>query len=389
MLRVLQVLGTTGLGGAESRIMDLYRHMDRDEIQFDFLVTQGTSDYYSGEIKSLGGKIYYLPAFRVYNYFKYKKACKDFFANHKNEYKAVHGHMTSTAAIYLPIAKSYGVPLTIAHARSAGVDPGLKGKITQLLRCSLYKKCDRLFSCSDEASIVAFGAKLQADDNGGGVCMAHGRSVTFMPNAIDTKEFAFNETVREKIRQEYNISNRIIVGHVGSFRYAKNHEFVLEVFKELHESYKKKGINPPILMLLGDGELKEKIEEKAVSLGIKEDVIFTGNKTPVAPFYQAFDILLFPSFYEGMPGTVVEAQASGLKCLISDRITSQVGVTDLVEFMSLDKSSKAWADKLEEMLHLSIRRDEVFSKEGKPLYKTMFDVNMQKDFYKELYENGN
>jgi len=185
MTRVLQVLGTTGLGGAESRVMDLYRHMDRDSLQFDFLVTRGTKGYYEHEIDSLGGKIFYLPPFRVYNYFSYRRACKAFFKEHKGEYAAVHGHMTSTAAIYLPIAKKAGVPLTIAHARSAGVDPGIKGKITRFMRRNLYKKCDRLLSCSDEASIAAFGAKKNED----GTCFAHGKEVTFMPNAIDSASF--------------------------------------------------------------------------------------------------------------------------------------------------------------------------------------------------------
>ncbi len=126
-IRVLQVLGGTNLGGAESRVMDSYRHMDRDKIQFDFCVHTEERGFFDEEIERLGGHVYRVPRFRVLNWVSYRKVRKDFFREHPG-YRAVHGHMTSTASIYLPIAKKEGVPLTIAHARSAGVDPGMKGK---------------------------------------------------------------------------------------------------------------------------------------------------------------------------------------------------------------------------------------------------------------------
>ena len=401
MIRVLQVLGTVGLGGAESRVMDLYRHMDRSEIQFDFLVTQGTGRHYEEEIKNLGGKIYYLPRFRVINIGEYKKACREFFETHKGEYAAVHGHMTSTAAVYLPIAKKAGVPLTIAHARSAGVDPGIKGKITRFMRRNLYKRCDMMLSCSDEASVSAFG-------------QAHAKDVKFMPNAIDTKDFIFDASVRTEIRAKHNLDDRFIIGHVGSFRYAKNHEFLVELFANLLKEWEqdnlkeKIGMPRPVLMLLGDGELRSQIEEKVERLGISADVIFTGNIAPVAPYYQAFDMLIFPSHYEGMPGTVVEAQAAGLPCIISDKITPQVGVTDLVTYMSLDVSMEEWISAIlekatscrtpseeketaksedrqscEEKFYDS--RMNVKNKEGLPLSETLYDVNEQVKYYRELY----
>jgi len=377
MIRVLQVLGTVGLGGAESRVMDLYRHMNREEIQFDFLVTSGTKGYYEEEIENLGGKIYYLPAFRVYNYLEYVKAVRVFFSEHKGEYVAVHGHMTSTASIYLPIAKKSGVPLTIAHARSAGVDPGIKGKITRFLRKNLYKKCDMMLSCSDEAIVSVFGV---------------GREVTFMPNAIDTKDFMFDASVRDEIRTKYGLQDKFVVGHVGSFRYAKNHEFVIDVFAELVKRYNADNSitngREPILMLLGDGELRSSIETKVSALNLNDNVIFTGNMTPVAPFYQAFDILLFPSHYEGMPGTVVEAQAAGLPSLISDKITSQVGITSLVTYKSLEEPVSEWIDVLLSIVGSPNDRSQVLTFDGKRLSDTMYDVNKQVEYYTDLY-NGN
>lgn len=376
MLRVLQVLGSTGLGGTESRVMDIYRHLDRQEIQFDFLVTKGTKGYYDDKIKLLGGNIYYLPPFRVYNFLKYRCACKKFFKIHQGEYAAVHGHMTSTAGIYLPIAKKMGVPLTIAHARSAGVDPGIKGFLTHLLRKNLYKKCDKMLACSNEAAQAVFGAKLITDDNGLTKCVTHGKEVTFMPNAIDTAAFVFDESIRDELRKKYNIEDKFVVGHVGSFRYAKNHDRILDIFAKAKE----KSSRPMVLMLLGDGELKLAMQKKALHMGILDDVMFMGNVNPASSYYQAFDALLFPSHYEGMPGTVVEAQAAGLPCLISENITKQVKITELVTYMSLNCSTEEWADKL---LNLGER-------EKLPLLieESLYDVNAQVKYYVDLYSNS-
>ncbi len=379
MLRVLQVLGTTGLGGAESRVMDIYRHINRKEIQFDFLVTAGTKGYYEKEIESLGGRIYYLPAFRVYNIVKYRNACKAFFKARRGDYVAVHGHMTSTASIYLPIAKKAGVPLTIAHARSAGVDPGIKGTITRILRKKLYKKCDLMLSCSNEASQAVFGAKLVPDKNGKTKAVSDGKEVIFMPNAIDTKAFAFDEETRTEIRKKYNINDKFVVGHVGSFRYAKNHSRILDIFAKAKEQSSK----PMVLMLLGEGELMAEMQEKVKELGIVDSVMFLGNINPVSPYYQAFDVLLFPSHYEGMPGTVVEAQAAGLPCLVSENITKQAKITEIVTYMSLDEPTQKWAETLLALGNRDRHRAD------KDMANTLYDVNEQVKYYSKLYSGEN
>jgi glycosyltransferase involved in cell wall biosynthesis len=361
-IRVLQVLGTTNRGGAESRIMDLYRHMNREDIQFDFLVHTEKKGYFDDEIKSLGGRIYHLPAFRVYNYFSYRKACKEFFTAH-GEFAAVHGHMTSTASIYLPIAKKLGVPLTIAHARSAGVDQGVKGWMTRLLRRRLYRKADVLIACSDLAAEAVFGKSTVQQGQ-----------VLILPNAVDTGEFAYNARVREEMRQKLNITDKFVVGHVGRFHYAKNHEFLIDIFQEI-----KKQRQDALLLLAGDGSLQEMIKKKVDLLGLSESVIFAGAVSPISPWYQAMDCFLFPSRFEGMPGSVVEAQAAGLPCLISDAITRQVKATDLVEFVSLAQSPKEWADKL---LTMSSRPR---SRMAEEMRNSDYDVNQQVERYRNLY----
>lgn len=368
-VRILHVLGTTNLGGAESRIMDLYRHIDRKKVQFDFLVHTTKEGFFDREIKQLGGNIYYLPSFRVYNFFAYKKACREFFATHK-EFQVVQGHMTSTAAIYLPIAKQAGVKVTIAHARSAGVDKGVKGFVTKFLRKNLYRRCDYMFSCSDLASRAVFGDKQYESGK-----------VVFVPNAVDTKEFLPNEQMRTKIRKEYGLEDSLVIGHVGRFHYAKNHEFILDIFAEFSKKNKRAK-----LFLLGDGPRRKEMETKAKELGIIEKVIFAGNQNPVAPFYQAMDVFLFPSRFEGMPGTVVEAQAAGVPCLVADTITSQVKVTELVIFLSLKQSAKIWADQLCRMLE---KQD--LQKHGETkidLSNTNYDVNCQVKQYEQFYLTG-
>ena len=377
MIRVLQVLGSTTLGGAESRVMDLYRHMDRNRIQFDFLVTRGHTGHFDSEIESLGGHVYTVSPYRIYNHKQYVTEVRQFFNEH-SDYKAVHGHMTSTASIYLPIAKETGVPLTIAHARSAGVDSGIKGKLTNLLRKSLPEKCDKMIACSDLAAVSVFGEHNYVDGK-----------VKIMPNAIETTDYAMNTAERARIRKEYGIEDRFVVGHTGRFHEAKNHRFIVEVFLSFL-NYREDAV----LMLVGDGPLREGIEAYVKEFPkLTDRVIFTGNQTPVHPYYQAFDTLLFPSIYEGMPGTVIEAQASGLKCLVSDSVTRLCKATELVEFESLNKSADKWAEKLNSIYGQlpveSLWNERV--KDNQYIQKLMtesdYDVNNQVTYYTALYDN--
>ncbi len=327
-VRVLQVVGRLNIGGAESRIMDLYRNIDRDKIQFDFVQHMAERGAYQDEAESLGAHVYCMPRFRLYNYFSYKKSWKRFFKAHP-EIRIVHGHMTSTAAIYLPLAKKYCSAYTIAHARSAGVDKGIKGYITRLLRSRLAYKCDSCFSCSDLASEAVFGRK-----NIG--------KVEFIPNAIDTEKFSYDADMRRRIRAKWGISeNDFVIGHVGRFDLVKNHAYMLEILSECVK--KNKHVK---LFLVGDGPLRDEIKLKADKLGIGDCVIFAGRQRDIYNYYQAFDFFLLPSFYEGLPGTAIEAQASGLHCVLSDRITRQAAVTDLIKFKSIDIPASEWADEI-------------------------------------------
>ena len=367
-VRVLQVLGGTGLGGAESRVMDSYRHLDRSQIQFDFCVHSQEEGFFDREIESLGGHIYRVPRFRVVNWFSYRKAWKEFFrahsANGRPVYAAVHGHMTSTASIYLPIAKAAGVPLAIAHARSAGVDPGLKGAMTRFLRRNLGKKADVCLTCSRLAGEAVFGKKM----------VEEGR-VTTVPNAIDAAEFAFSEKTREQKRAELGIGAReFVIGHVGRFGHMKNHAFLLDVFAEIH-----KKLPDSRLLLVGEGGLMGSVREKAASLGLSDRVIFTGNQARVADFYMVMDYFVFPSIFEGLPGSVIEAQAAGLRCLVSDSVTDEVLITPLAQARSLTEGAAAWAQEV-----LSLRNYER-KQMAQAIKDAGFDVSDQVKFLERLY----
>jgi glycosyltransferase involved in cell wall biosynthesis len=400
-IRVLHVLGRLELGGAESRIMDLYRHMDRTKVQFDFLVhtpvgAEGKTtsealmkirpeEFFDDEIRSLGGRIYALPRFTGTNIHTYKKAVEAFFTEH-HDFAFVQGHMTSTAAVYLPIARKSGIPLTAAHVRSAGTDPGLKGFFTDVMRLPFRRKgtADFYFACSREAGLAVYGEGL----------MSAG-AVKVLPNAIDVPRFRFNEEERALVRSENSLRNMLVIGHVGSFRYAKNHSFLLRVFHaalSLRRSSPRYAALPDgdffRLMLLGEGGLMDEIKKQTAELGLTDQVLFMNNRPDPERYYQAMDALCFPSWYEGLPGTVIEAQASGLPCLISDSVTEDVDVTDLVTRMELSAGPEKWAAKLLDSLLKRQERDSASETAVRRLTAAGFDVSKQAAMMTAFYEKG-
>lgn len=364
-IRILHVLGGLSLGGAESRIMDLYRHVDRQKMQFDFLVHAQGREHFDEEVEAMGGRIYRVPRFKVYNWFSYKKALQRFFAAH-HAFRAVHGHMTSTAAIYLPIAKKAGIPIVMGHARSAGVAGGIKGILTKWMRRPLKRRADYCLACSKEAGEAVYGKKWV--DKG---------KVEVIPNAIDAEKYRYDEDVRNEMRRKLDLSDRLVIGHVGSFREAKNHVFLVRVFAEIYKKRK-----DAVLLLIGDGVLRETVEKQVLEAGLKEAVRFLGNQAKVSPYYQAMDYLVFPSLYEGLPGTVIEAQAAGLRCLVSDAVTKEAKITELAEFYSLRRTASEWAARILESC--------AYERKGRlsEVRRAGFDINAQAARYDALYRRN-
>lgn len=326
-IRVLIVNGKMICGGVEAFIMNIYRHIDRSKIQFDFLVHYKDRFFYDDEIEKLGGKIYRLTFRNDNNYFKYKKDLQKFFTEHK-EYQIVWGHMDGLAGIYLKIAKKCGVKVTIAHSHITSAEHSLKGLIKRLLRHGVRKYSDYKFACSTEAGIYLYGKRSKFE---------------LIPNAIDVDRFDYSEGLRKKIREENGWGkDTLVVGHVGRFNEQKNHKYLIDIFYQLH----KMRLNS-VLCLCGDGELREEIEKKVMALGLSENVIFKGNIPNVNEYYQAFDIFVMPSLYEGLPVSGIEAQASGLKCIFADTITRETDIVhENVSFLPITVDPNMWADDI-------------------------------------------
>lgn len=364
-IRVLQVFAKMNRGGAETMIMNLYRHIDRTKIQFDFIVHTEEKCDFDNEIISLGGKIYRFPQYKGINHFQYKKKWINFFSENQ-EYKIVHGHVRSTGSIYLKIAKKFGNK-TIVHSHSTSSGRGLKSIIKNILQYPIRYIPDYYFACSRQAGEWLFGKK---------VCNSN--KFFIMNNAIDVNKYAFNEKIRTIKRKELDVDQNFVIGHVGRFEAMKNHIFLIEIFKKFHQQN-----SNSILLLIGDGDMRRLIEKKVTEYGLNKHVIFTGVRSDVPDLLQAIDVFVFPSLYEGLGISVIEAQATGMYCIVSEKIPSEAYVTRLVKTLSLRKTAELWADEIFNLSECIERKDmsETITNAG---YNITTVKNWIENFYKKI-----
>lgn len=362
-VRILQVIGIMNRGGAETMIMNLYRHIDRKKVQFDFVQNENDGAFFDEEIQSLGGRIYKCPRFVGTNYLSYKKWWKTFFDIHK-EYPIVHGHIGSTAAIYLSEANKHNI-ITIAHSHSIYIKSG-KQLLYSILSYRTRNIADYLFMCSERAGIDRYGRNAALDQN----------RAFLVPNAIDIKAYRFDKTIRNNKRKEFGIEDTdYVVGHIGRFVEVKNHAFLLNVFVAILNKC-------PMakLLLVGDGELRQSIEEKIRVYGLEEKAIITGDRSDVNELLSAMDVMVFPSKYEGLPVTLVEAQCNGLPCIISDNIPEDcILIDDLIQVRSLEEDPSVWA---ESALHCK-RIDRTMCADK--IKETGFDIEKSAKWLEEFY----
>lgn len=359
-IRILHVIGIMNRGGAEAMIMNLYRNIDRTRVQFDFVENEGGEAAFDAEIRALGGRIYRCPRYRGKNHFAYTNWWKAFFEGHRGEYPIVHGHIGSTAAIYLPIAKKYGA-YTIAHSHSAGIGSGLY----RLFAYPTRYVADHFFACSRDAGVSRYGKKVGNDAS----------RCQVLNNAIDTGRFVFSEETGRQMRKMLNIGeDTLVIGHVGRFVDAKNHLFLIDIFQQIHQQ------NPnSVLLMVGDGELRPRIEASIGQKHLENAVIMTGVQPNVWDYYQAMDVFVFPSVYEGLPVSMVEAQAAGLPCCISANVPRETAITDLVEFIPLENGAAFWADRVLRSAN-EPRRDT-----RSEIENAGFDVSATSKWLKEFY----
>ena len=328
-IRILHVIGNMNRGGAEAMIMNLYREIDRSKVQFDFVENTNRAAAYDDEIRSLGGRIFNCPYYKGLNHLEYVRWWDRFFREHAGEFKVVHGHLGSTASFYLSAAKKYGL-YTIAHSHNTN-GAGLRNQIYRAYAFPTRYIADYFFGCSLDAGRDRFGKKVASDAS----------RFRVLNNAIDTRHFAFDPEARTLTREKLQVAeDELLVGHVGRFVEQKNHPFLIDIFSEMVR------IDPKVkLLLIGLEDPEKKIRAKVESLGLTDRVIFAGVQEDVSPFYQAMDLFLFPSLYDGLGMVALEAQVSGLPCLISDTVSPECILTDdLVSVCKLGDSAQSWAE---------------------------------------------
>ncbi len=353
-IRIGHIVGKWVGGGVESVVMNYYRNINRDNIQFDFICDEDSTNIPYEEIENLGGKVILVPPYQ--KVIDYHKTLKKIFR--ENGYKIVHSHINTLSIFPLYAAKCVDIPIRIAHSHSTtNKKEWKKNLLKQVFRPFSKLFATHYFACSEYAGRWLFGNK--AYDGG---------KVFLLNNAIDLKKFKYNEEIRNEMRQKLNItSDMTVIGHIGRFVPQKNHIFLIDIFNEYHK------INEnSILLLGGQGPLEEKIKEKVNNLGLTNSVKFLGQRDDVNKLYQAMDLFILPSLYEGLPVVGIETQASGLLCILSDSMTKETKVLKTTRFLSLENSPLKWAKIIRDDISHFKRKDTT-----KELDKSGFNIKKE------------
>ena len=333
-IRVLHITEMLSAAGIESFIMNVYRNIDRERVQFDFLVLRNEKEFYDDEILRLRGKKYF-----VYSKIKNtwlrvldeSRQIEVFLKDHN--YKIVHIHYTTPLrAPYLLAAKRAGVPIRIYHAHSAAVSGKSKLKlyIYEYYRKKTMEWGTEWFACSKAAAKWIFPEELFGSGK-----------VKIIYNGIDTNRFKYDKFKRNMIREQLGLNCAYTLINTGRFSEQKNQSFLLKVNKDLKQKC------PNIkLLFLGEGKLQGEIKEKAKQMGVYTDILFLGVKKNVEDYLSAADFYVMPSRYDGLPVAAIEAQCSGLPSIMSTNITDEVALTDHIEFISLDEKISEWSNKI-------------------------------------------
>ncbi|MFC5406783.1 glycosyltransferase family 1 protein [Cohnella soli] len=329
-IRVLHVIVNMNRGGAETLVMNLYRNIDRSQVQFDFLTSK--AGVFDEEIRQMGGVVHRIPYITDQGYRAYKKSLLAFFREHR-DYHIVHSHMDRMSGLVLHCAQQAGTPVRIAHSHNTRSEGGYAGRLFKwYIGRSLRNAATDRFACSDDAARWLFAGKAAQS--------------VLLQNGIERERFAYDDQARAQVREELGLpDSSFVVGHIGRFLLQKNHAYLLDRFAELC------AIRPEVFLLLaGDGPLRSAMEQRVHQLGIASKVKFLGVRGDVHRLLQAFDVLLFPSLHEGLPVTLVEAQGSGLRCLVSDAVSDEADMgLGLVRYFPLGDKKQCLDQLIEAM----------------------------------------
>jgi len=338
--KVLLFVDRLEMGGIQTLLFNILSHFNDSPLKFDLLLLDdGTTYDLEKNFTELGVGIYKLNGVWINQPFDYVPYCKalDQFYKWHHDYLAVHLHSSSKNFLVLRYAKKYGIKKRIAHSHNTDFQSNslLKKFFGTIFRYPLKYYATDYFACSSLAAQWMFGEKE--------VSKGH---VTVFPNVIDTEKFSYCERTRREYRTELGIENKFVIGNIGRFTYQKNHSFLIDIFKKIHDVR-----SDSVLLLAGVGELLEDCKEKCERLGIDDAVFFLGYRNDISQLLHAMDFFVMPSLYEGFPVTVVEAQASGVSVILSDTITKEVKLTPLVHYFELNQGSQEWAKEILAISH--------------------------------------
>lgn len=368
-IRILHLVGSMKQRyGITSILMNLYRGLDKKNIQFDFLIQDDTDESIIEEINQLGGRVFFMPNLCIKSMNSFKNYMKVFFRENRGKYEIIHSHFNQIELIVFPIAKKNGIKVCISHSHNTKYSDYRLRAIRNYIMClPLRRNATHYFACSKDAGEFLFGKESVKNNE-----------VTIIRNAIDYKKFEYNEKTREEIRKKFKIGNEIVFGNVGSFKKQKNHQFLIDIFYEISK------INENVkLILVGDGELRDELIDRVKRYGLCEKVIFAGVSDCVYKFYQAFDAFIFPSLYEGFGMVLLEAQVSGLPIIASDVIPEEVRVSKFSKYLSTSSIAKEWAIESLSMVN-EIERKEL-EKIGKYMqYNSIDEAQRLASIYRKL-----
>lgn len=352
MINILFISQYLNVAGTETFMMNVIRKINRSKFHVDFLIFSNEETRYSEEAESLGARIHRLPCRR--EGVKYYKKLNDFFKKQGRNYHAIHfcgGNISSIAPIYM--AYKYHIPIRIIHSHNSSCD-GIHNKLLHAInRLFLPILGTHYFACSIKAAHFFFGK----------------RKCDVIKNGIDVDKYAYDEQRRMSFRQKNGISEKTaVVGHIGRFEAVKNHDMVLAVFQHYHK------LNPDsLLILVGTGSLFEKVKEKVGAMGLLQNVLFLGERSDIPDILCCMDCFLMPSFYEGLPFVLVEAQASGLPCVVSNTVNYDAKIIPNLKFLSLKDDPIVWAEAMIDSIKKNDRNNaiEFINKAGYNLASTI------------------
>lgn len=338
--RIVHVMGKMNGAGVESMVMNYYRHIDKSKIQFDFIVDNDSQVVPYEEIKKYGGNVFEVSPYQQLG--KYNQDLKKIFVAH--DYTIIHSHINSLNLFPLSAAKRAGIPIRIAHSHStAAAGETAKNMIKNVLRpfSTLYPT--HYCSCSQSAGEWLFGKRISRTNG-----------LTIVNNGIEINRFQFNQSERDLLRNELNITGKYVIGHTGRLCFQKNQEFLIQLMQKLVLLD-----SDTVLLLLGDGPDRPKLVNLAEKLGVSEKVVFLGNKVDVNRYYNAMDILVFPSRYEGFGISAIEAQVSGMPVILSDRVPEEACLTEKCRIFSLEEGLQPWIEAILKYKNDPIRKTKV------------------------------